>query len=53
MRGAGRGLDEVGLIDFVIGSQQCIVTVGVGGAEGLQVIRELASRQTGHTQGDD
>ena len=53
MRSAGRGLDEAGLVDFVIGGQQRIVTVGVGGAKGLQVIRVLASRQTGHTQGDD
>ena len=53
LRGSGRGLDEAGLVDLVIGGEQCVVTVWVGGAEGLQVIRELASRQTGHTQGDD
>merc|ERR1711971_507113 len=51
--GSGRGLDEARLVDLVIGGQQCVVTVGVGGAEGLQVIRQLASSQTGHTQGDD
>ena len=37
--GSGRGLDEAGLVDLVIGGQQRVVTVGVGGAEGLQVIR--------------
>ena len=51
--GSGRGLDEARLVDLVIGGQQRIVTVGVGGAEGLQVIRQLASSQTCHTQGDD
>ena len=39
LRGSGRGLDEAGLVDLVIGGQQRVVTVGVGGAEGLQVIR--------------
>ena len=51
--GSGRGLDEAGLVDLVIGGQQRVVTVGVGGAEGLQVIRQLACCQTGHTKGDD
>ena len=37
--GSSRGLDEAGLVDLVIGGQQRVVTVGVGGAEGLQVIR--------------
>ena len=53
LRGSGWGLDEAGLVDLVIGGEQRVVAVGVGGAEGLQVIWELASRQTGHTQGDD
>ena len=43
LRGSGGGLDEAGLVDLVILRQQRVVTVGVGGAEGLQVIRELAS----------
>ena len=53
LRGSGWGLDEAGLVDLIVGGEQRVVTVGVGGAEGLQVIMELASRQTGHTQGDD
>merc|ERR1712066_944209 len=43
LRGSGGGLDEAGLVDLVILRQQRVVTVGVGGTEGLQVIRELAS----------
>ena len=52
LRGSGRGLDEAGLVDLVILRQQRVVTVGVGGAEGLQVVGQLAGHSGGQDQED-
>merc|ERR1712156_855546 len=40
------------LVYLVVGSEESVVTVGVGGTQGLQVIRQLARHSTGQHQRD-
>ena len=40
-----RSLDKACFVDFVIFSQESIITIWVGGTEGLQVIWELSSHE--------
>ena len=49
LRSSSRGLQTL-LVDLVIGGQQSVVTVRVGGAEGLQVVGQLACSHTGQDQ---
>lgn len=38
------------MVDLVVGGEESVITIGVGGTEGLQVIRELGRHQTGRGQ---
>merc|ERR1712232_1064333 len=40
------------LVYLVVSSEESVVTVGVGGTQGLQVIRQLARHSTGQNQRD-
>merc|ERR1712156_815563 len=47
---ASRG--QTVLVYFVVSSEESVVTVGVGGTQGLQVIRQLTRHSTGQHQRD-
>ena len=41
---------EAVLVDLVVGREESVITIWVGGTEGLQVVRQLGRHQTGRSQ---